>query len=177
MIGIGSSGIQIVPKLSAVCKSMDVHVRTQTWISPAPGINEPTANDPEMDADYNFTEKSLEIFKDPVVLRDYRAAIMDRRIENFKRAIADSDVQKNAQELFRKSMTERLAVSAFEVAMAGMMFPAICLISHSLFFAMPKMCERRFAADETKSRVSLSSLSKLISCSPACARLLRVSRL
>lgn len=48
VIGIGSSGIQVVPKLSAVCKRMDVHVRTQTWIS--------TANDPEMDANYNFTE-------------------------------------------------------------------------------------------------------------------------
>jgi cation diffusion facilitator CzcD-associated flavoprotein CzcO len=124
VIGIGSSGIQIVPKLSAVCKSMDVHVRTQTWISPAPGINEPTANDPEMDADYNFTEKSLEIFKDPVVLRDYRAAIMDRRIENFKRALADSDVQKNAQELFRKSMNERLGGSEKGRRAAELLLPS-----------------------------------------------------
>ncbi|KAI9150713.1 FAD/NAD(P)-binding domain-containing protein [Paramyrothecium foliicola] len=111
VIGIGSSGIQIVPKLAKVCKEMDCFVRTQTWISPAPGINEPTANDPEMDAEYNFSEKTLEIFKDPAVLRDYRAAIMDRRIENFKRALADSDVQKKAVDMFRKSMTERLGDS------------------------------------------------------------------
>lgn len=111
LIGIGSSGIQIVPKLAKVVKNMDVHVRTQTWISPAPGINEPTANDPEMDDQYNFTEKSLEIFKDPEVLRAYRAAIMDRRILNFQRALADSDVQKQAQEVFRKSMIERLGDS------------------------------------------------------------------
>lgn len=90
---------------------MDVYVRTQTWISPAPGINEPTANDPDMDADYNFTPESMAIFKDPEVLRQYRAAIMDRRIENFQRALADSDVQRRAQELFRKSMTERLGDS------------------------------------------------------------------
>ena len=90
---------------------MDVFIRTQTWISPAPGINEPTANDPEMDPDYNFTEASLEIFKDPKVLRDYRVAIMDRRIENFHRALADSEIQKKAQELFRKSMTDRLGDS------------------------------------------------------------------
>ncbi|CAL5869728.1 uncharacterized protein PFLUO_LOCUS3958 [Penicillium psychrofluorescens] len=107
-IGIGSSGIQIVPQLAKVVDSMDVYVRTQTWISPAPGINEPTANDPDMDSEYNFTEGSLDMFKDPQVLRDYRAAIMDRRIENFKRAIADSDLQKRAQEIFRKSMLERL---------------------------------------------------------------------
>lgn len=90
---------------------MDLFIRTQTWISPAPGINEPTANDPEMDPDYNFTEASLDIFKDPEVLREYRQAIMDRRIENFQRALADSDVQLKAQALFRKSMTERLGNS------------------------------------------------------------------
>lgn len=97
-----------MPQLAKVVDSMDVYVRTQTWISPAPGINEPTANDPDMDSEYNFTEGSLDMFKDPQVLRDYRAAIMDRRIENFKRAIADSDLQKRAQEIFRKSMLERL---------------------------------------------------------------------
>lgn len=110
-IGIGSSGIQIVPQLAKVVDSMDVYVRTQTWISPAPGINEPTANDPEMDPEYNFTRETLELFTDPTFLRDYRAAIMDRRIENFHRAIADSAVQKHAQELFRKSMVERLGNS------------------------------------------------------------------
>ncbi|KAJ5107515.1 hypothetical protein N7456_004190 [Penicillium angulare] len=110
-IGIGSSGIQIVPQISKVAGSMDVYVRTQTWISPAPGINEPTANDPDMDADYNFTPETIAMFKDPEILRQYRAAIMDRRIENFQRAIADSDIQKRAQQIFRKSMIERLGDS------------------------------------------------------------------
>ncbi|GAM39067.1 hypothetical protein TCE0_034f10308 [Talaromyces pinophilus] len=110
-IGIGSSGIQIVPQLAKVVDSMDVYIRTQTWISPAPGINEPTAKDPDMDSEYNFTKETLELFKDPEVLREYRVAIMDRRIENFKRAIADSDIQKRAQEMFRKSMIERLGDS------------------------------------------------------------------
>lgn len=90
---------------------MDCYVRTQTWISPAPGINEPTDNDPEMDSEYNFSEKSLELFKDPEVLRAYRRAIMDRRIENFKRNMADSEIQQKAQALFRKSMIERLGDS------------------------------------------------------------------
>lgn len=122
-IGIGSSGIQIVPQLSKVVSEMDVYVRTQTWISPAPGINEPTANDPEMDPEYNFTQNSLELFKDPEVLREYRVAIMDRRIENFKRALADSDIQLKAQELFRKSMTERLGNSEKGRKAAEMLLP------------------------------------------------------
>uniref|UniRef100_A0A8H7NBN0 FAD/NAD(P)-binding domain-containing protein n=1 Tax=Bionectria ochroleuca TaxID=29856 RepID=A0A8H7NBN0_BIOOC len=36
VIGIGSSGIQIVPKLAKVCGSMDLFVRSKTWISPPP---------------------------------------------------------------------------------------------------------------------------------------------
>ncbi|KAK7705398.1 hypothetical protein SLS63_014143 [Diaporthe eres] len=123
VIGIGSSGIQIVPQLAKVCKSMDVHVRTQTWISPAPGINEPTANDPEMDDEYNFTEKTLKEFQDPEALRQYRIAIMDRRIQNFHRAMADSDIQLKAQDLFRKSMTERLGDSPKGKRAAEMLLP------------------------------------------------------
>ena len=111
VIGIGSSGIQIAPKLAKVAKSMDLYVRSKTWISPAPGINEPTDQDPEMDPDYNFTQATLDIFKDPETLRSYRAAIMDRRIDNFKRALAESDTQKKAQLVFRKSMNERLGDS------------------------------------------------------------------
>lgn len=64
-----------------------------------------------MDADYNFAPASLEAFKDPEILREYRKAIMDRRIENFKRNMADSDIQRKAQELFRSSMTDRLGHS------------------------------------------------------------------
>lgn len=110
-IGIGSSSIQIVPQLAKVVDNMDCYIRTQTWISPAPGINEPTANDPEMDSDYNFMQSSLDTFQDPEALREYRKAIMDRRIENFKRNMADSDVQLKAQDLFRKSMKDRLGDS------------------------------------------------------------------
>ncbi|KAL3455430.1 hypothetical protein BJX64DRAFT_297637 [Aspergillus heterothallicus] len=108
VIGIGSSGIQIVPELAKVARSLDVYARSKTWISPAPGINEPTENDPEMDDEYNFTEKTLRIFSDPAVLRKYRAAIMDRRSSNFKRFIADSELQVRAQEVFRRTMSERL---------------------------------------------------------------------
>lgn len=107
-----------------VCESMDVHVRTQTWISPAPGVNEPTKNDPKMDEDYNFTESSLRMFKDPKLLRQYRAAIMDRRIQNFNRAMADSDEQRKAQDLFRKSKTERLGGGAKGRKIAEYLLPS-----------------------------------------------------
>lgn len=111
IIGVGSSGIQIAPQLATICDSLDLFIRSQTWISPGPGINEPTANDPDMDSEYNFSEAALELFKDPQVLRDYRAAMIDRRNVNYKRWIADSDEQAEAVELFRATMKQRLGDS------------------------------------------------------------------
>lgn len=103
---------------------MDCYVRTQTWISPAPGINEPTAKDPEMDEQYNFSDKTLELFKDPEVLREYRIAMMDRRAENYNRVIAECPLQKKAQDLFRKSMTERLGDSEKGRKAAELLIPS-----------------------------------------------------
>lgn len=102
---------------------MDCFVRTQTWISPAPGINEPTANDPEMDEEYNFSEDSMQLFKTPEKLRDYRIAMMDRRIDNFKRIMAGSETQLKAQDMFRKSMKERLGDSEKGRRIADQLLP------------------------------------------------------
>ncbi|KAH8695551.1 hypothetical protein BGW36DRAFT_418250 [Talaromyces proteolyticus] len=126
-IGIGSSAIQIVPQLSKVVQSMDCYVRSQTWISPAPGINEPTANDPDMDEEYNFSQKALELFKDPEYLRAYRSALMDRRLANYNRSLADSEGQKEAQELFRQSMTARLGNSDKGKKAAELLMPSFPL--------------------------------------------------
>lgn len=103
---------------------MDCYVRTQTWISPAPGINEPTAKDPEMDEHYNFSSKTLEEFQDPETLREYRAAIMDRRAANFNRVIADCEPQKQTQELFRKSMAACLGDSEKGKKAAELLIPS-----------------------------------------------------
>lgn len=77
-----------------------------------------------MDKDYNFAESTLELFKDPKVLRDYRAAIMNRRAENFNRVIADCDLQQQAQDLFRKSMTDRLGNSEKGKRAAELLVPS-----------------------------------------------------
>ncbi len=41
-----------------------------------------TDKDTEVDPEYNITQSSLELFKDPKVLCSYRAAIMNRRVDN-----------------------------------------------------------------------------------------------
>ncbi len=76
---------------------------------------------------------------------------------------------------------------ALVVAMAGMMFPAICFVSNLDFVSMPKMRDLRLALAVTKSRVSSSSLSNVMTgaASPepltalcrSCMRLLSLRRL
>lgn len=108
-----------------MAKSLDLFIRTQVWVSPAPGINEPTDNDPDMDDHYNFTQETLDKFKaDPGYLLEHRRAILDRRISNFKRAMAESQGQMNAQAMFRKSMTERLGNSEKGKALAKLLLPS-----------------------------------------------------
>ncbi|KAK5400865.1 hypothetical protein LTR06_011176 [Exophiala xenobiotica] len=124
VIGVGSSGIQIVPKLASVARSLTTFVRSQTWISPAPGINEPTANDPDMDEKLNFSPTTLERFeKEPEYLLAHRRAVMDRRIDNFKRAMKDTDLQRQAQVIFTKSMTSRLGDSQKGKKLRDMLLP------------------------------------------------------
>jgi hypothetical protein len=51
---------------------------------------------------------------------------------------------------------------ALVVAIAGMIFPAICLISNLDLVSIPKTIDRRLALAVTKSNVSSSSLSNVI---------------
>ena len=125
VIGIGSSGIQLVPKLVPLASQLTTFVRSQTWVSPAPGINEPTENDPEMDDKYNYAPEVLEKFKkDPKSVQDHRRSLANRRIQNFQRTWAASDVQKKAQELFARTMKERLGDSPKGKRLAQILLPS-----------------------------------------------------
>lgn len=55
------------------------------------------------------------------------------------------------------SITIKAAMMAFVVAIAGMMFPAIDLMSNLDLVAMPNMCDLMFAAAVTKSIAASSS--------------------
>jgi cation diffusion facilitator CzcD-associated flavoprotein CzcO len=99
-------------------------IRSQVWVSPAPGINEPTENDPEVDDKYNYAPQVIERFKsEPEFCQEHRKALIDRRIVNFRRSIRDSDVQRDARELFRQTMIERLGNSDKGKKLAEMLIP------------------------------------------------------
>lgn len=77
-----------------------------------------------MDEDYNFSPSTLERFeKEPEYLLAHRRAIMNRRADNFKRAMKDSDLQTKAQALFAKSMSDRLGESERGKKLLEMLLP------------------------------------------------------
>ena len=124
VIGIGSSSIQIVPQLAKNASKIGVYIRSRTWISPAPGINEPTKDDPDMDESYNFTPEVLERFKnDPEYLLNHRKQLADRRTANFRRSMKGSKVQADAQVMFTNSMRERLGESEKGKNIAEILIP------------------------------------------------------
>lgn len=99
-------------------------IRSKTWVSPAPGINEPTSGDPETDERLNFTEATLQRFHDdPEYLLKHRRDVADRRSANFTRAYAASDTQKLAQALYKKTMKERLGTTEKGTKIYDMLVP------------------------------------------------------
>ena len=93
-------------------------------MSPAPGINEPTGNDPEADEALNFTAATLKRFKDdPEYLLEHRRSVADRRSANFTRAYAASETQSLAQALYKKTMKERLGDSEKGQRIYDMLIP------------------------------------------------------
>ncbi|KAF9882919.1 hypothetical protein FE257_004900 [Aspergillus nanangensis] len=125
VIGNGSSGIQIVSKLAKSTSHLTTFIRSHCWISPAPGVNEPTDNDPQMDEEYNYAPAVLEQFKsDASACQAHCRSLMDRRLMNFRRTHTASEVQKEAQKLFTASMKKRLGDSPKGKALAEMLLPS-----------------------------------------------------
>ncbi|KAK7902522.1 hypothetical protein LTR67_002168 [Exophiala xenobiotica] len=112
VIGIGSSGIQILPHVARQAKTTTLFARSPTWITPSVGISEPGQDDPEVDEAMNYAQKELEKFqKDPEYLRGHRVKLQDGRIQGFKLFMQGSEAQKEALTMFAESMRQRLGNS------------------------------------------------------------------
>ncbi|OQE04269.1 hypothetical protein PENSOL_c001G05270 [Penicillium solitum] len=110
VIGIGSSGIQILP---------------QTWITPSRGINEATEDDPELDTEYNYTPAELERFRtEPEYLQRHRQALANRRIEEFVNGLGNKDAQLEIRKQFTDSMATRLGPSEKGIRVAELITPS-----------------------------------------------------
>lgn len=97
---------------------------------PGPGALEPTVADPEMDAEYNYSEHELRRFsEDPEYLRAHRASMADKRIEQFKHTMGNPEEQARMDSFFRAEMLRRLGSSKKAEEIAKWLlpdFPAGC---------------------------------------------------
>lgn len=125
VIGIGSSGIQILPKMATDANHVDYFVRSHTWITPGRGINEATEDDPELDDEYNYTPAEVERFcREPEYLQRHRQSLADRRIEGFVKGLGNKDAQERVREQLEASMTDRLGSSAKGTRIAELIIPS-----------------------------------------------------
>jgi hypothetical protein len=123
------------------------------------------------------TRKPIEMSKP---LRTYNEILQSRRKQSqykcslLKRGLSAAELgrlicyrtsfvlEKSPRRTLNDCNTQRPATIALVVAIAGMIFPAICLISNRDFVSIPKTIDRRLALADTKSSVSSSSLSNVI---------------
>ncbi|KAJ5560611.1 hypothetical protein N7513_003010 [Penicillium frequentans] len=111
VIGIGSSGVQIMPELAKVAKDVILFARSPTWISPS-GIGEPGPEDPEIDREYNYAQKELTRFKeDPQYLLQHRKDLQINRIAGFKQFIMGTSSQVQAMAGCEMAMREILGAT------------------------------------------------------------------
>ena len=128
VIGGGSSAIQIIPKFAKGRRTnqseMGLLLKSCSCISPnivhsitSLGITctwyqRATENDPDMDDSFNYTPEVIDKFKsEPEFCQEHRQALINRRIVNFRRSLRESEIQRDAQKLFREKMTDRLGNS------------------------------------------------------------------
>ncbi|KAJ5303741.1 hypothetical protein N7476_010540 [Penicillium atrosanguineum] len=111
VIGIGSSGVQIMPELAKVAKSVTLFARSPTWISPS-GIGEPGPGDPEIDREYKYTERELIRFRDdPQYLLRHRKDLQINRITGFRQFIIGTPSQLQAMAACETAMREILGTT------------------------------------------------------------------
>ncbi|PWN90695.1 cyclohexanone monooxygenase [Acaromyces ingoldii] len=103
LIGGGSTGIQILPRLQKIAKQVDQYVRGPTWIG-FPFLGE-ELDDPFTD------EERLRFISDPAEHLRYRQRLMGTLNSMHTFTISGSKMQTEGQALFAKNMEEKLAAS------------------------------------------------------------------
>jgi hypothetical protein len=103
---------------------VDYFVRSQTWISPARGINEAAAGDPELDEEYNYTSEEIKRFQDdPEYLQRHRQILADRRIADFIASLGNPEALQEVKNAFEQSMIARLGSSEKGKTLASLIIP------------------------------------------------------
>lgn len=115
VIGTGSSSIQMVPKLAATAKRVNVFMRNQTYIGPQIGTSvsnkeaDPDAMDPQAAGKHSYTEKEKQRFRDdPEYHLKYRRAVERSVVTGFGMFYRGSELNIAAKKYMQDSMAQRL---------------------------------------------------------------------
>ncbi|KAF7784265.1 hypothetical protein Agabi119p4_430 [Agaricus bisporus var. burnettii] len=110
VIGVGSSGIQIVANLQPRVKSLVNYVRGKTWISGTFLSEEQSELSGGIETpNYEFTEEDFERFKDDHVYQEWRRSLESHLNVAHLATMKDHPVQHKVREAFRQDMIKRLA--------------------------------------------------------------------
>ncbi|CAL1693778.1 unnamed protein product [Somion occarium] len=110
VIGVGSSGIQLVPALQPRVAKLFNYVRGKTWLSP-PFASEKLAAlvKDSASSNYIFTEEDKKAFGDPKVYRAFRHDLEDNLNSTHSATLRGSEMQNAARVAFKENMIKRLA--------------------------------------------------------------------
>ncbi|KAM0750614.1 cyclohexanone monooxygenase [Meredithblackwellia eburnea MCA 4105] len=105
LIGVGSSGVQVLPALQPTAKHITHFIRSKTWITPSFASKFAGPNG----TNFDYSEEDKQKFRDdPAGQRTYARDIELELNKRWKFVIKDSPAQKEIFELFHKEMTTAL---------------------------------------------------------------------
>ncbi|KAK4171059.1 putative Sterigmatocystin biosynthesis monooxygenase [Triangularia setosa] len=114
MIGIGSSGVQILPEVAKEAKTITLFARSPTWITSPPSRPSPSSNQ-IVDEDNNYPASAQLSFEtNPDSLLAHRRDLANERNGTFKASGGGRSPRSEAQEACRKSMERRLQIETSE---------------------------------------------------------------
>ncbi|KAK0236607.1 hypothetical protein EDD85DRAFT_834072 [Armillaria nabsnona] len=109
VIGVGSSGFQIIGTIAPYCKSVDIYARSKVWIMPTI-VSLDSLKDREWKGD-NFSyseEERADLAKDPEKLYSHIKEVFDKMNTRFEAERSNSEMQKMSQNAALEHMRKSL---------------------------------------------------------------------
>jgi len=126
VIGVGSSGLQIVPSLQKVCGKVTNFVRGQTWIATPFASKFLLERQPD-GSNHQFTAEEIKQFKDdPEYYFDWRKQLESELNSVHGATLVDHPIQQGARIAFREMMEEKLQKKAWIADHLIPEFPVAC---------------------------------------------------
>ncbi|KAK0236614.1 cyclohexanone monooxygenase [Armillaria nabsnona] len=109
VIGVGSSGLQIIGTIAPYCKSLDIYARSKVWIVPTI-VSLDSLKDRDWKGD-NFSyseEERADFAKDPEKLYSHIKEVFDKMNTRFEAKRSNSEMQKMSQNTALEHMRKSL---------------------------------------------------------------------